>query len=290
MHFKQNTYSLLSLYLQSSSNSNLSHDLLERWANDIIKKNDYTFKNGIIGLGWLVDFLIQNGYMFGDANEILEDVDDNLYKFSIKISLEEPPNIDMLLELITFYQQRITNKKSTTQFYRSFTHFECLKLLLSRLNRFLLDSPVNSRTSPLKINTVLKYSFLMKSWLTESLVEEAFYTSIESLIPYLEDLSEEIGYIVDLEVDVLKLLACVVQYQNTYWIEKLYHTFKKIRGSREPSTEGMIWEYVLQDNLQPRLIYKEFFDYWNTPKGQRMFFTLCTNLHTFDNPKALLFK
>lgn len=285
MHSEENTYSVLSRFLPSKVDQGSSNALLDRWAEEVTTINNYTFDNGVTGLGWLIAFLIQKEHIGGNVDEILEDVDDNIYKFTIKSILSEPTNVDQLLELVTFYQQRFTDGIANHNFYRKFSHFECMKLLTEKLNAFLSEVPVNDENLCTKINILLKYSYLAESGIIETLVEEAFYSQIEKLIIYFND-TEPTRFNEGLMISLLKFLVCVKQYQNSHWTEKItkaYLDLKMALNEKHKNASTIaIWEKVCFSIPQPRLRYEEDQSYWQSEKGKHLLFILYTNVRSFE--------
>lgn len=50
-------------------------DLLDDILGDIHKGLNYSFKLGLSGIGWGIEYLIQNGFVEGDSVEICEEID-----------------------------------------------------------------------------------------------------------------------------------------------------------------------------------------------------------------------
>lgn len=235
MHQHHSTYDILYTYHITKS-GNVPEDLLDNWASKVTKGRDFSFKTGLLGLAWLIAYLIQEKIIEGDADEVLEDVDDVLYKLAIKEIVQPVPQVPQLLDYITYYQQRL-KYTSKAHFYRRFTHFECMKLMLEKLNEFLLDAESSFSPDSISqyINVVLKHSYLCKASITESLIEKAFYPTVEKLINYfLEQKTELIC-----PEELAKLHICVKQYDHPHWnkqIEDIYNVkfnHKKIENESE---------------------------------------------------------
>jgi hypothetical protein len=277
----QNTYAILAQYLFSEDNNRPSDEVIELWMTEIVSMDQYTFSDGIIGLGWLVSFLIQNGYIAADVDEILENVDDNIYKFTIKTILEEQPDIDQMLGLVTFYQQRIANKESKASFYRNFSHFESLKLLLKKLNDFLLSHTITHQNLSINIGVILKYGYLIQSEVRDPLMEEVFYSKTEQLIVYFEALSS-VTITNEILLDLLKFAAGIKQYHQPYWAEKInavYLNMKKLQNQDDKvSPVVMIWEKIYLSIPKPDIRYKEDQDFWQTEDGMELLFFSYTNI------------
>lgn len=208
-----NTYELLRHYITTSQSRECKQELIDRWSSEVVSREDFSFDTGLLGLGWLVGYLIQEKHIEGDANEVLEDIDDTVYKLTIKEVLSGDLDIERLLQFVTYYQQRLCYH-SQVSFYRRFTHFECMKLLIDKLNKFLLETPACSEVTVRQKTTILlKYSFLIRTCVSEGLVEVAFYQAIEELIQLFGNDPD----ISTLQPELVKLLLCVQQYEHPYW-------------------------------------------------------------------------
>ena len=285
VYIEQNMYVILNDFVLSENRS-ASNTMLDNWIEEISLANTYRFDDGIIGMGWLIAFLSQNDYLVldGDIDEILSDVDDNVYKVALKTVLEDTPDINFLLQLATFFQQRLANKKSQAHFYRRFTHFECLKLVLGKLNSFLLADAAGGSNTHIKVDILLKYSFLLKTCILESVVETAFYATMEELIIYFEYL--ETGNELDdkIRLALSKLLFCSRQYNNPYWIEKLLNIYESLKAESQATIQQAIWNRLLPNSIPLTLSIEEYRDYWYTKEGQQLLFTLFTNIYEFKVP------
>jgi len=213
--------------LYINENTLVDVDFLEGLASEILISKDYSFNNGLIGFGWLVGFLIDNNFIEGNADEILEDIDDLIYKLTIRDVLNENIEVYQLLFYITYYQQRI-QYNSSAHFYRRFTHIECLKLLLTKVNNYLDQSSLTSNKEIEKLTDILlKYSYLMRTCIDETLVEQSFYGSIERLLSFYEQQGTK-----KVNIDsLLKLSIAIRQYRHSIWEKRLKKLLESITNS-----------------------------------------------------------
>jgi len=55
--------------------SNYAHYLIDNIVDSITTSTTYGFENGLCGLGWGIEYLLQNNYIEGDSLEINEEID-----------------------------------------------------------------------------------------------------------------------------------------------------------------------------------------------------------------------
>ena len=89
------------------------------WANEVLESiiisirsvfADYSFANGLCGIGWLIEYLAQNQFIENNTNEILSDLDD-LFKDSI-FNLLDFSLTNGLLSYGMYFLSRLTNPEN----------------------------------------------------------------------------------------------------------------------------------------------------------------------------------
>ena len=58
----------------------LADDLLDKVFSNLNTSSSADFENGLAGIGWGIEYLVQNGYAEGATDEILEEVDNKVFK------------------------------------------------------------------------------------------------------------------------------------------------------------------------------------------------------------------
>ena len=70
------------------------------------------FQDGIAGSGWCIEYLIQNNFCKGNANEILKDIDTRIFKY-LNEQNEIPLNLQLgLIGFLMYIMIRIKNKRN----------------------------------------------------------------------------------------------------------------------------------------------------------------------------------
>ena len=76
-------FSFYARYLKNDLYNRFAYDLLDEVYEDIHENVLLNFENGVCGIGWAIEYLIQNGYMEGDTDEILEDIDKRIMEYDV---------------------------------------------------------------------------------------------------------------------------------------------------------------------------------------------------------------
>ncbi len=232
-----NTYTILSTIIEDILDKKTISTLVEDYVSTVLSRSEFNFEGGVLGLGWLIAFLLNRDFLVGEEDEILEDFDDQIYKLTIKEVLSAQPNVDTLLDFMSYYQLRINPKSITAPYYRRFTHFECIKLIIQRLNQYLTEEKGDDVEA--KLNIVLRYSYLSGTTVSESLFENEFYKTVEEILDFIE--KEDTAQIP--HSDLSKLYVCVHQYNNDFWKNKIRRKLKDIPYSYT----SKIWNSVIAD-------------------------------------------
>lgn len=141
---------------------NLLHTLSEMMS----QTDDYSFENGIIGFGWLVAYLHYQQYIDINSDEILEEVDDQVYKYTIQVIASQKDHINSLLEIVDYSIIRHLNKNPHELHYRRFIHYECINLIFDILMYYLEINLNKKALTPQELRncskTLLKFSFCLE--------------------------------------------------------------------------------------------------------------------------------
>ncbi|AZB19194.1 hypothetical protein EG352_16135 [Chryseobacterium indologenes] len=130
--------------------------ILNTIAESISQSDDYSFENGIIGFGWLVAYLHYQEYIDIDSDEILEDVDDQVYKYTLQIISNSKDETDTLLEIVNYSLIRHLNKNPQELHYRKFIHYECINLIFDIFTHYLEISLNKKNIDPTELHNCCK--------------------------------------------------------------------------------------------------------------------------------------
>jgi len=210
---------------------------LDSVGHELQNYSDFSFANGIVGIGWMIEFCAQNNLINIDSDKILEDVDDKIYQFTLLSISKNVPNVTEILDLITYYELRLLKKNSSAHYYRRFTHLECLILLIEtakkkiKVDTFLKNSGTKYFNEV--VLTLLKFSHLTYNGISDTLFEEELYGGVEFFITHFElvySLYQKNSTDAS-EITKLYMLLCMTarQYNNRYWVIEMESFYNKLR-------------------------------------------------------------
>ena len=70
----------LTQFENNSEYKNLADDLLDKVFANLNTSSVVNFEHGLVGIGWGIEYLIQNGFVEGDSDDILEVIDNKVFK------------------------------------------------------------------------------------------------------------------------------------------------------------------------------------------------------------------
>lgn len=88
-------------YTKNEIYSDYGYNLIEKMQNRIHQETSIEYKHGLTGIGSSIEYLVQNGYIEEDTDEILEDFDNRI--FSIQISPQLPVEDVMSIRYYTYW-------------------------------------------------------------------------------------------------------------------------------------------------------------------------------------------
>ncbi|MDR0835309.1 MAG: hypothetical protein LBN11_01850 [Tannerella sp.] len=71
-------------YTGNSLYDDFAGELLDEIYEDIHAGTSIDFENGLCGIGWGIEYLLQNGFMEGDSDEVLSEIDQKIMERNIR--------------------------------------------------------------------------------------------------------------------------------------------------------------------------------------------------------------
>jgi len=163
-------------------------------------------KDGIAGTGWCVEYLIQNNFCKGNANEIVKGMDTRFFKF-IYEHQEIPFDLQHgLIGYLQYIMMRLKNKKN----YKSDTmqiNIELFKFIINRIDR-MASSQFPNLTKDIKFNLLEDIYILL--WSLNDALALNIYT--EKILNMLKQWETPItSFIPSLHINRLYLATILLQ-------------------------------------------------------------------------------
>ena len=90
-----------SAYVRNKIYSDIGYELLSDIWNNLSIRHPFYFDSGLCGIGWGIEYLIQNKFIVGDSNDICEEIDRQIMQ--INLHRLDDKSIDTGLDGILYY-------------------------------------------------------------------------------------------------------------------------------------------------------------------------------------------
>lgn len=122
-------------------------------AKNIGGVTSYCFADGLMGIGWGIEWIAQNKYLKINTNEVLWDLDDEVYRLVIFSRAESQDLKTGTLARALYLYKRITAINKEVNFYRETVLLECLVLCIDELYESLMPANENGIRQLIPITT-----------------------------------------------------------------------------------------------------------------------------------------
>ena len=120
----------------------------------------YDIKAGLAGIALGFDFLVENEYVKGDINDILEDVDDILFKQICNPEKKGNDDISLQLQLIYYFTVRLKkqNKNSENEYFFREAIIDAINFISEKIYSLFLEEPISFSMENTSIMSLLVLS------------------------------------------------------------------------------------------------------------------------------------
>ncbi len=116
----------------------LADDLLDKIFANLSTSAFTDFENGLAGIGWGIEYLVQNGFAEGDTDEILEEVDNKIFKTLNEVNITSF-ELDNGLTGYLFYLIARLKKPTNPQSMAQRINRELLILTVNKLDELVTN-------------------------------------------------------------------------------------------------------------------------------------------------------
>lgn len=107
---------------------------LDYLIKSVYEVSSLSFSNGLLGIGWMVEFITQNHYISPIYDSLLEEIDDIIYKWINFHGLSSYKLDEGYLGCLLYFCYRIKGNRISLP-YKELALMECIVIICSRLYR-----------------------------------------------------------------------------------------------------------------------------------------------------------
>ena len=117
--------------------------LLDNIIENVTVASPLDINDGLLGIGFGLNYLIETKNIYGNINNMLADVDDYLFKQIAYPEVVEGVFIDPLIEYILYLNMRVPKQKGENRFIFEALIGKSLNILQNKIDYSLFDEPSN---------------------------------------------------------------------------------------------------------------------------------------------------
>lgn len=160
-------------------------ELLDEICEEISNATPIDIANGLVGIGWGIEYLVRNNYIAADTDEILEEIDNALYSSTMQTPFTFQ-NLTALLELGLYFISRLKGNIASVENPAIIKKKEILLFILDGLEKLFTKSGIhNLEYSQLSLSLINSVLWFITQTLNLELSPEKSYTFILELAQYL---------------------------------------------------------------------------------------------------------
>jgi len=110
-------------------------ELIDEIYEEITANTPVDFENGLAGIGWGIEYLVQNKFIEADTDEVLEEFDNRIFKELIYNTPKEIGLLNGLIGIGAYFLKRIQNPSSNDEKITTLTNKQTLIHFIDELDR-----------------------------------------------------------------------------------------------------------------------------------------------------------
>lgn len=138
-------------------------ELIDEIYEEITANTPVDFENGLAGIGWGIEFLVQNGFIEADTDEVLEEFDNRIFKELIYNTPNDIGLLNGLTGLGAYFLKRLQNPASNDEKIPTLTNKQTLIHIIDELDRKtqnipeIISEPLSERSPSVKPSNLETY-------------------------------------------------------------------------------------------------------------------------------------
>ncbi|MFV0269565.1 MAG: lanthionine synthetase LanC family protein [Draconibacterium sp.] len=114
-------------------------ELIDEIYEEITSTVPIDFENGLVGIGWGIEYLVQNGFIDADTDEVLEEFDNRIFKKFIDQTPTELNLLNGLIGIGAYFLKRIQNPQSNDENIQTLINKQTLIHLIDEFDQRTQD-------------------------------------------------------------------------------------------------------------------------------------------------------
>lgn len=198
--------------------------LLDRISDEVILLKDMGFYTGIAGIGWGVEMIAQQGLMQIDTNEVLEELDDQIYRY---VFSERPAALSIKNGLLGYFLYFLARKHAigNLHHYKAIVNEECFSFIIDEMERLLHGENSlfkKTRQTSTDLITIAHYLYFFSDFYEERVNQEASEKILYATVGFTEQYLAQQASISDEDTPYRTFLALSyyiagVKHKHEYW-------------------------------------------------------------------------
>ena len=131
-------YYHLSRITRNAEYEQIAEELLDKVFANLSVGSSIDYEHGLSGIGWGIEYLVQNGFIEGDTDEILEEVDNKIFKILQKDNLGSFELINGLTGYLFYLISRLKNPANPGSITQRINN-ELLILVINKLDEVITN-------------------------------------------------------------------------------------------------------------------------------------------------------
>ena len=114
-------------------------ELIDEIYEEITANTPVDFENGLAGIGWGIEYLVQNGFIEANTDEVLEEFDNRIFKELIYSTPKEIGLLNGIVGIGAYFLKRIQNPLANNEKITTLTNKQTLIHVIDELERQTQD-------------------------------------------------------------------------------------------------------------------------------------------------------
>jgi lantibiotic modifying enzyme len=153
-------------------------ELIDEIYGSVYKGTGIDFENGLAGIGFGIEYLVQNGFIEADTDEVLANIDERIFEGLV---IDIPEDINILSGLIgygAYYFMRLKNSHCTNRIIK-ITNQKALNLIITEIEK-KIDKKLGIFGEQLQFDIVTNYFTLI--WFISEVQKYKFCKTTDNFI------------------------------------------------------------------------------------------------------------